>query len=215
MTTQPDPRFVVIAEQRHIDISDEPTPTRTYRERREAKAERLRDWANKRETRGTASVERAREMGAAIPFGQPVLVDHYSYGRDMNYRNRIGKTYDRGFSDLAKAGEMNARADGIEAQAAHAIYSDDHDAIERLTERIEALEAERDRIKRYNATCRKGAPDLSILDDTQRADLASVQRHTPYNSKNGAMPAYALSNLSGNITRNRKRLAQLTKDSAQ
>jgi hypothetical protein len=37
-----------------------------------------------------------------------------------------------------------------------------------------------------------------------------VQRVCPYQlGKNGAMPAYALSNLSGNIKRNRDRLEQL------
>lgn len=184
----------------------------TYRERREARAARLREWAEKREQRGAADVEHAREMGAAIPLGQPILTDHHSARRDINYRNRIDSTYRRGFDSLRKAEQMHARADNIEAAAERAIYSDDHDAAERLVERIAELEAERDRIKQYNATCRKGTPDPSILDDHQRSALASVQKHTPYNSKGGAFPAYALSNLSGNISRLRKRLAQLTKE---
>lgn len=184
---------------------------RTYRERREARADRLEEWAGKREASGTAAVERAREMGAAIPFGQPMLVDHHSYRRDVNYRNRIGRTYDRGFEDLAKARGMASRAAEIRAQAEHAIYSDDDDAIVRLEARIVELEAERDRIKAFNASCRKVAGgDASLLDERQRGQLASVRTHTPYTlGKQGQMPGYALSNLTGNIGKQRKRLEEL------
>ena len=182
----------------------------TYRDRREARADRLEGWADKRETRGTAALDRAHEMASAIPFGQPILVGHYSAHRDMNYRNRIGATMDRGIADTRKADEMRTKAGNIRAAADHAIYRDDDDAIERLTERIAGLEAERERIKAYNASCRVGAPDESLLSARQRADLASVRRHSAYSlGKRGEMPAYHLSNLGGNITKQRARLAQL------
>lgn len=181
----------------------------TYRERREARAERLREWADKREAKAETAHATASRMGEAIPFGQPILVGHYSEGRDRNYRARMVGQMDRAVEHGRKAREFDSRAAGIDAQLATSIYSDDPDAIDALRARIAGLEAERARIKAYNATCRKGAPDLSILDDAQRASLASVQKHTPYNSKGGAFPAYALSNLSGNIKRNRDRLAQL------
>lgn len=198
-------------------LPQQPTPVGpTYRERRAARAARLRDWADKRETRGAAALNQADTMAAAIPLGQPILIGHHSERRDRNYRNRIDTTARRGLADLDKAREMNARADEIERQAAHAIYNDDTDAADRLRERIADLEAQRDRIKAYNATCRKGStPDLSILDDRQRAELASVQKHTPYNSKGGRFPGYALSNLSGNISRQRKRLADLEQKEQQ
>jgi hypothetical protein len=104
---------------------------------------------------------------------------------------------------------MSSRAAGIEAQLAGAIYSDDENAVEALQARIAGLEAERDRIKAYNATCRKGSPDPSILDTKQKRDLASVMRHSSYQCKGGAFPSYGLTNLSANINRNRKRLEQL------
>ena len=50
---------------------------------------------------------------------------------------------------------MNSRADELERQADRAIYSDDHDAIEKLTARIAALEAERERIKAVNKAVRR------------------------------------------------------------
>ena len=186
----------------------------TYRERREARAERLRGWADKRETRGTAAVDRAADMASVIPFGQPMLTDHYSYRRDRNYRTRIADTFDRGYADLTKANEMRSRADNIEAAADHAIYSDDPDAIERLTERIAELEAERARIKAFNASCRRTpGGDASLLDDRQRAQLDSVRRHSAFQlGKQGQMPGYALINLGGNIRRQQQRLDALRRN---
>ena len=88
-------------------------------------------------------------------------------------------------------------------------------AVEALEARIGELEAERDRIKAYNASCRKGAPDVSLLDEKQRGDLESTARVCPYQiGKNGSAPAYWAANLSGNISRNRKRLEQLKRAAA-
>lgn len=187
----------------------------TYRERREARAERLREWSAKREAKAAADLERAREMGAVIPFGQPVLVGHYSQGRDQRYRARIGATYERGFAHADKAARMAGKAETIEAQLAGSIYSDDPDAVEALRARLEVLEAERDRIKRYNASCRKAAKgggmgDVTILDAEQRADIVSLAKVCAWQvGPGGAFPGYKLSNLSGNIKRNRDRLAEL------
>lgn len=187
----------------------------TYRERREARAARLAEWAEKRETRGEAAVDQAREMADQIPFGQPILTDHYSARRDRSYRNRISSKFDRGFTDLAKAEEMRRKSESIIAAADHAIYSDDHDAVERLEERIAELTAERDRIKAFNASCRATVGgDPSLLDDKQRANLASIQRHAPFQlGKRGQFPGYALSNLGGNIRRQAKRLEALRSQS--
>ena len=187
----------------------------TYRERREAKAQRLAEWAAKREAKAEQALNQARGMADAIPFGQPILLGHHSQGRDQRYRARIGSTYDRAFEHANKAEDMARRAAGIESQLAGSIYSDDPDAIEALQARIAGLEAERDRIKAYNVSCRKGAPDESLLTDKDRADLETVKRYAPYQlGKGGAFPAYKLSNLNGNITRNRQRLEQLSRAAA-
>jgi hypothetical protein len=187
----------------------------TYRERREARAERLRDWAEKREAKSRAALDQSAAMVDAIPFGQPILVGHYSEGRDRRYRDRAWNTMGRGVEHARKAEEMSRKADNIEAAAERAIYDDDHDAADRLRERIAELEAERARIVAYNKSCRKaaktgGTGDLSLLDDRQRKDIANLARVCPYQVRaGGAFPAYATSNLGGNINRYRKRLAAL------
>lgn len=187
----------------------------TYRERRERRVERLEGWAEGREAKAHAEHAKARGIADGIPLGQPVLVGHHSEGRHRRDLARIDGAYRRTAEHAAKAKRHAEKARNIEAQLASSIYSDDEDATDRLRERIEALEAERDRIKAYNASARKaakhgGTGDTSLLDDAQRANLASIAKHAPYQLRaGGALPAYALSNLSGNIKRNRDRLNEL------
>lgn len=182
----------------------------TYRERRVARADRLRGWADKREARADAAHKRAQEIAHVIPLGQPILVGHHSERRHRRDLERIESSTRRGFEDAAKADSMRWRAATIEAQLERSIYDDDPDAIEALEERIATLEAERDRVKRYNAACRKGRPDLSILDERQREQIASVARlGFPHIGDGGQFPRYHLANLSSNINRNKKRLAGL------
>jgi hypothetical protein len=180
---------------------------KTYRERREAKAERLREWAEKRQTEA-----------AAVLNSQPELRSDWAFitqpGR-IPQRDRMNAADERAFKSMDKAERMAERADNIEAAASNAIYSDDADAIERLEAKIADLEAQRDRIKAYNASCRKGQRDVTLLDEQQQKSLASSAKCAAYQIRdNGATPAYWAQNLTGSITRNRKRLEQLKRERA-
>lgn len=179
----------------------------TYRERRAARAERLRGWAEKREATATAQLT-----------SQPELRHDWAFITQPGHipaRERMNRADDRACESLRKAESMASRAAGIEAQLAGAIYSDDDDAVEALEARIAGLEAERDRVKAYNASCRKGSPDTSLLTEAEKRALAGVLRYAAYQSKGGAFPSYHLSNLSANINRNRKRLEGLRKASTR
>lgn len=177
------------------------------RDRRQARADRLREWAGKREAKAAAAATTARDLADRIPFGQPILIGHHSEGRARHDAERIRGGLDRAAQDASAARDMNRRAATIEAQAAGSIYSDDDDAVPRLQTRIADLEAERDRIKAFNATARKGAPDLTLLTEReQRALLSSIRFGQ---SKGGTFPSYHLSNLSGRISTTRARLARL------
>mgnify|MGYP001591397920 CR=1 FL=1 len=173
----------------------------TTRSRRLAKAERLREWADKRQHDAAALLARDAHYRGDHAFNtQPGHIPE---------RARLIAREDQAYRSLDKADSMASRAAGIEAQADRAIYSDDEDATERLQERISGLEAERERIKSYNASCRKGKPNGDLLDEKQRGEILSIARYTPYNCKGGAFPAYHLSNLSGNIKRQRDRLVEV------
>jgi len=178
----------------------------TYRERRAARAERLRLWAEKRTAAATRQLESQPELRHDWAFiTQP---GHIPERARMNARD------DRAYASLDKAASMAARADNIERAAGHAIYNDDPDAVDRLRAKVAELEAERDRWTAYNAACRKAgratAEALALLDDRQRASLESVAKYAAYQlRKAGQAPGYVTSNLSGQITKARERLASL------
>ena len=166
----------------------------TYRDRREAKADRLRGWADSREAKAEATSAKVRTIADMIPFGQPILVGHHSEKRARKDQDRIAKGMDATVEHSRKAADMRSRADNIESAAAGAIYSDDPDAIERLTEKLAKLEAQRQRVKTVNARYRK----------EHRLQLKEM---TAYGrSQAMPFPAYVLTNLSGVISNTRKRL---------
>jgi hypothetical protein len=183
----------------------------TYRERRERRVERLQEWAGKREAKSAAAFEGADRIASQIPFGQPILIGHHSQRHAENDRDRIDSGMQRGLEHSRKAEEFTNKAENIESALARSIYSDDPDAIEALQARIAGLEAERDRIKAFNVTARKGQPDESLLTEQERASLESERRFSGgyVERRRGQFPAYHLANLNGNISRNRERLAAL------
>lgn len=175
----------------------------TYRDRREARAERLTEWAEKRDAKADAALDRAHEMGEAIPLGQPIMG-----AQDRRYRQRMRETAERGYEHADKAKEMRSKAANISAALDSSIFDDDPDAAARLRERIAGLEAERTRWRAYNASCRKGAPDLSLLDDHQRGGVETLVR-VGMLKPDGSVPAFQLSNLGARIRNDKNRLERL------
>jgi hypothetical protein len=182
----------------------------TRRERKERKAERLREWAEKRRAKSDAALGQFRQIADMIPPGQPILVDHYSARPMRRALERKDRAFGASVEHARKADNFESRAAGIDAQNDKSIYSDDPDAPERLRERIAELEARNARIKAYNTSCRKGQPDTSLLDDDQRKDLAVIVRVCAYQLRaGGQFPAYTTSNVNNNIKRLRDRLSQI------
>lgn len=172
----------------------------TYRDRREARAERLDEWAAKREAKSLQAANAADRIADAIPFGQPILIGHHSEAAHRRDIERMHSGMDKAVEHERKAESMSARADGIRSQLANAIYSDDADAIPALEARIAKLEAERETYKAANASYRKA----------HKAELAAM---TPYERGQAVpYPSYAITNVGANIRRNVERLELLKID---
>lgn len=172
----------------------------TYRERREARAEKRREWAASRAAKSDAAHERAHELASMIPMGQPILVGHHSEGRHRRDVARIENGM-RSFVDNARmADRHSSAADEIERKLATSIYDDDPDAFERLAEKVERLEANRDRMKAENAAFRK----------EHRAELKAMGAY----DRDRAMPhaSYTLTNLGATIRNTRKRMERLARE---
>jgi|ERR1039458_5102078 hypothetical protein len=169
----------------------------TYRERREAKAERLREWADKRAVKADAASNQAHVLGERFAAGQPILLGHHSQRGAEADRNKMHSAMERTVEHARKAQSFDSRADNIDAAAERAIYSDDPDAIDKLRAKIQKLEHERMLIKQANAAYRA----------EHKAELKAM---TAY-QRDMAMPfrSYMLTNLSGVLNTTKKRLAAL------
>jgi hypothetical protein len=184
----------------------------TYRERRLRKADRLRGWAGKRDAKAVTAQRRVHAITDNIPLGQPILVGHHSERHARRDQERVESGMRATIEHGRKANDFRSRADNIEAAAGKAIYSDDPDAIEQIVERIAGLEAQRARMKVINAETKKGPGWVDrIVPPLTSKEKRDLEMAAQFNGVLG-YPAYAFSNLSGNISRQRKRLGQLRQD---
>lgn len=117
------------------------------------RAERYGDRAERRGEQADADYAKARQMSEAIPFGQPAMPDHHSYGRDMSFRRRMGRTYDRAFEGMAEAERLAGRAEAAEATQAH------RESIPATLRRIAKLEADERSVQRDIAGRMDWVPD--------------------------------------------------------
>lgn len=178
----------------------------SYRDRRLAKADRYREWADKREQKAEADAARSKAISDMIPFGQPILEGHHSEKRHRADLDRVERGHRSALEHRRKADEFRRRADEIERQAKRSIYSDDDSAFARLEARIVEREAERDRKKAANAAIRRGGDWRQGLTDEDLTEAESNFAHWPGGTD---VPFPNLSNLSATIRRDRKRLESL------
>lgn len=182
----------------------------TRRERLERKRERRAEWAEKARQRAAARFDAADAAVEGIPPGQPILVGHHS---ERRHRAALAKCHDnmhKGIEEQNLAQHHASKAKGISDQLERSVFSDDADAIDQLRARIAEREAERDRWKAYNASCRKGKRDVSLLDEAQQKEIATLIRVCPYQiGDKGQAPGYIMANLGGNIRRDKERITEI------
>lgn len=188
----------------------------TRRERLERKLQLRKAWAETRAKRADTDLDKAMHQLDGIEPGQPILIGHHSERRHRAALERHDNAMHRSIESHKMAELHESKADGIAVQLESSVFSDDPDAIEQIQARIAEREAERDRIKAYNASCRKGTPDETLLDDAQRKNLEVVRRVCPYQlGPRGEYPSYSLSNLGANIRRDMQRVEQIKRRNAR
>ena len=115
-----------------------------YEQKRQARIDRFTARAEKASAEATATHERAIEMSDAIPLGQP-LIRNSTYKRQVNYRNKITRTYERSFEQSKKAEYWKQKAEAVANNTA--IYDDDPDAIKKLEAKLEKEIADYEALK--------------------------------------------------------------------
>lgn len=182
-----------------------------YEQRKQDRIDRYLEKAGKARAESSALSQQAHTMLSAIPPGQPMLPDHYSYKSDKRYRDRIDTKMRQSISADEKADYYEGKARA--AANNRAISSDDPDAVQKLQEKLTALEKLQAKMKTTNAyyrkhqTCRgcEGITDEEAARLDQRVKDGYSWETAPY-------PAYALSNNNQEIHRIKKRLETLTQN---
>ena len=181
-----------------------------YDEKREARIERLKARAAHKSQDAASLFKRADQMADAIPFGQPILVGHYSEGRDRRYRERIQNTMRKASLTYTESKDLARAAEAAESNTA--ISSDNPDAVDLLKARLKELQDEQARKKAVNAAYRRYLKnpqiDLSGFADKEQA-MIKADYSTAYSWTRQPYPGYSLSNANGNIRRVEGRIREL------
>lgn len=184
-----------------------------YQERKENRIDRLEERATQARAESNTAWKNAREIMDYIPPGQPILVGHHSEAHHRRDLNKIDRNMRKSFEADKKAAYYADRA----ASAANnkAISSDDPDALDKLEEKLTALQAQQKRDKAMNAYYRKhntmkGFPDM---DDERAAKIDATlaeQDANPYSvGKHPPVSSWRLSNRNAEMTRLKKRIEAL------
>ena len=179
-----------------------------YEAKKQARIDRYRDKADKARAESHSLYEESRDMVDAIPLGQPLLVDHYSYKSDKRYRDRAFNKMSKSVEAMEKAEYYDRKAEAAENNTA--ISSDDPEAITKLNDKLSRLKDRQSFMKNVNAyyrkhqTCR-GCEGLT----SEQAAKMDNDMANAYSWETAPFPAWALSNNNAEIRRLEKRIVQL------
>ena len=116
-----------------------------YEERKERKKERYQELAKKAREDSNQHYEQYQKMSNAIPLGQPILTDHYSANATRRGYEKMHNQFDKSVEADNKAEYYENKVDTIESNKS--ISLDDPRAIEKLQDKLDRLEHERENIK--------------------------------------------------------------------
>lgn len=189
----------------------------SYEWKQEARRQRLAQRAERATQEGERSLKSADAAVAGIPFGQPILVGHHSEKRHRRALERCDSRMRAGFARLKDAEELARRAAAVGTAG---ISQDDPDAVEKLGEKVEQLEARRDRMKQINTAFRKakGTKGWTQGLDLTDKEAEQIGRNLSWIYK-VPFPPYALTNIGARIRQAKQRAQQIahrpTQDSTE
>lgn len=198
-----------------MNDNDNTSGLNAYEEKQEARRERLEALADKARSESANAYESARKMAEVIPLGQPILVGHYSEGRDRRYRGRIHDKFGKAFQLAEKADHYEQKAAAV---GSGGISSDDPDAIMKLRAELADLEASQETMKRVNALLRKWKTTESrtaALLDAGFSETRVRELLTPDCFGILGFASFKLTNNSANIRRVTQRIEALEKQRQQ
>lgn len=175
-----------------------------YEAKQEARRERLLNRAERLKQQSEARFKAASAAVAGIPFGQPILVGHHSERRHRSdlakHDNNMRKGVEAAQAARDALGKANSIGDG-------GISSDDPNAAQKITERLEGLKRNHERMKLVNRYLRAKNDDGLKQMGFDEAQIATLKK--PDSCGRAGFPDYALKNNTANIARLEQRLRAL------
>lgn len=175
------------------------------------------NYAHQKAEKSKAEADRlynvSNDMASCIPLGQPILVGHHSENGDRRYRERMRSVFGQSMAQRDKAAYYSEKAETIENN--NAIFSDDPEALEKLTEKLKTLQELQDFMKAANK-CIKKKDKTAFLKLNHATESLWDKLTTPDYVNRTGFPSYKLTNNNANIRRIADRIASLKKlDSKQ
>ena len=177
-----------------------------FEERRERRINNTKNRAVKNTEEAKRLFKRSDEMASFIPPGQPILIGHHSEKGDRRYREKMRNTFSKGIESDKKAEYYAVKAENIANN--NAIFSDDPEALEKLTERLNNLKEIQAFMKSANK-CIKKQDKAGFLKLTYGTEQFWAQLNTSDRVHGKGYPSYKLTNNNANIRRLEQRIAQL------
>ena len=187
----------------------------TFQERRENRAAAYERLAVIHQQRAEERYTSQRAISSHIPLGQPILVGHHSESRHRADIKRMDNHMRAMSGHLKKAEYYKRKAETMRTNKA--IFIEDPHALERLEDRLTALETLRSAYKAFNKAWKHEGLEVAINGwsgnkDSMRAEL--VRYNTRYNPTTnqrethdwGKLPHYMISNVSAGVVRYKKQL---------
>jgi Domain of unknown function (DUF3560) len=179
-----------------------------FEERRNRRIINAQNRAVKNEAEADSLYNSAKKMASFIPFGQPILVGHHSEKGDRRYRGKIHDTFGKSFEKRDKAEYYTDKAESIESN--NAIFSDDPEALQKLTERLNKLKNVQEFMKSANK-CIKKKDKTGFLQLSFATEKLWEQVTTPDYVNRVGFASFTLTNNNANIKRIENRIAELKK----
>lgn len=180
-----------------------------YEDRKQARIDRYREKAEQARQESQQLSHESISMLEHIPPGQPILVGHHSERGHRKLLERSDRKMEQSIAASEKAAYYEHKAEAAERN--NAIFSDDPEALAKLTAKMESLQMAQTRMKQINAYYRKHGTCQGFhgLSDDQAEKLDDRVRNG-YSWEKMPYPAYALSNNNQEIRRLKERIKQLT-----
>lgn len=179
-----------------------------FEERKQSRIENAERLAEKNKKESESLYLSAHEMASAIPFGQPILIGHHSEKRDRRYRERIGNKFDQSHRKQEKADYYEQKAKTIANDTN--IYSDDPEALQKLTEKLNSRKSNQEFMKAANR-CIKKQDKEAFLKLPNSTESLWGELNKPDKVFGRGFASFSLTNNNANIRRIEQRIAHLKK----